>query len=215
MTQIIPAILEQNPQELARKVKILSQIPGVTRVHLDFADGDFVPNSTLELGELEPLNPEIFFEAHLMIRSPKDFFDLKLAGVKCVIVHAESYLTTDELRAALQQIIDEGMEPGLSLKLDSSLELAVAVKDLTKHIQLMSIEPGFMGSPFNEKVFDRITELRNKIPDAVIEVDGGVSIKNAARLADSGANLLVSGSGIWNGDPKKNFEILTQEVALY
>lgn len=214
MAQIVPAILEKTPQELAARAADLSQLTGATRLQVDFADGRFVPNELVPIKQVGSLNPLVTWEAHLMCESPKDFLDYQLTGFTTIIVHYEAYPSVKALRAALAEIKTLGLNPGVCLKLATPTQAAADVLDLTDHVQLMAIEPGFQGAPFHPEVLRRIAELRFLLPRGIIEVDGGVSLQTAHSLARAGADLLVAGSAIVRAqDPQAAFDALKQTVS--
>lgn len=213
MAQIVPAILEQTKEDFLDKLTRVSKLPGVERIQVDFGDGKFIPNAMLPVTEIEVLNPAFNFEAHLMIEQPKDFFDYQLSGFKTVLVHYEAFPNEAELKAALAAIRAAGLKPGLCLKAETPVEVAKAFHAEVEQFQLMGVDPGFQGQPFLENTFGRVAELRKLLPNAIIEVDGGVSLNNARQLKESGADLLVAGSALIKApDIQVAYEQLLQEI---
>ena len=213
MTQIVPAILEKTKEGFLDKLTRVSKLPGVERIQVDFGDGKFVPNAMLPVTEIEVLSPAFHFEAHLMVERPTDFFDYQLSGFKTVLVHYEAYESEAELKTALSAIKAAGLRPGLCLKAETPVETAKTFFPEVEQFQLMGITPGFQGQPFLESTFERVAELRRLLPDAIIEVDGGVSLHNARRLKESGADLLIAGSALIKApDIQAAYEQLLQEI---
>lgn len=213
MAQIVPAILEQTKEDFLDKLTRVSKLPGVERIQVDFGDGKFIPNAMLPVTEIEVLNPAFHFEAHLMVEQPKDFFDYQLSGFKTVLVHYEAFPNETELKAALAAIRAAGLKPGLCLKTETPVEVVKAFYNEVEQFQLMGVNPGFQGQPFLESTFGRVAELRRLLPNAIIEVDGGVSRGNARRLKESGADLLVVGSALIRApDIQVTYEQLLQEI---
>ena len=133
-----------------------------------------------------------------------------MAGCQRALIHAES---VEDLAAALREVKSYGMEAGISINPEtkvSDIEGAVAEADV---VQVMGVHPGWMGQPFQEVAVEKVAELREKFPELVIEVDGGVSVGVARRLADAGADRLVSGSAVFNsGAPAKALDALREDV---
>ena len=178
------------------KLARVTKLPGVNRIQVDFGDGVFVPNQMLPVSEIEVLSPAFHFEAHLMMQAPQDFFDYQLSGFKTVIVHFEAFANAAALHQAVSQIKTAGLRPGICLNNETPVEVLEEFYPDVEQFQLMGIVPGFQGQPFFENTFERVAELKKRLPNAIIEVDGGVSLQNAKRLIESGADLLIAGSAL-------------------
>ncbi len=196
MPQIVPSILENTKDKFLDTMSRELKLPGVERLQVDFGDGEFVPNNILPVTEIDPLNPAFQWEAHLMCRQPMEFLDYQICGFKTIIVHYEAYRLPTQLKIALQQIKAQGMEPGICLKIETPVEVLQEFAQDVRHFQLMSINPGFQGTPFLEESYGRIAKLRKICPNAIIEVDGGVNETNIKKVASAGADLLIAGSVI-------------------
>lgn len=195
------------------KLAKITKLPGVSRIQVDFGDGVFVPNAMLPVSEIEILNPAFHFEAHLMVKEPKDFFDYQLSGFKTLLVHYEAFSNPEGLRQAISAIKSAGLKPGICLKNETPVSVLEGFFPEVEQFQLMGIVPGFQGQPFLENTYQRVAELRKRLPNAIIEVDGGVSLENAKRLAQSGADLLIAGSALLKApDISIAYEQLTQEI---
>lgn len=210
LVEIIPAILAKDEKELRRKVESVDGLCDL--VQIDVIDGEFVDNvSWADPVRFEKMPLPVAFEVHLMVRDPLARLDAwSLAGCERVLIHAE---TVEDLTAALREAKSYGMEAGISISPETSvaqIEEAVAEADV---VQVMGVHPGWMAQPFEESTIDKVKELRKKFPDLIIEVDGGVSVGVARRLADAGANRLVSGSAVFNsGAPAKSLDALRADV---
>lgn len=236
MTEIIPAILPENIGDLREKLSLVSGIVPLTQI--DVVDGKFAPTKTWPyrkgvdetflriVGQEEgfPFWDKIDFEADLMVKHPENIVeDWISAGAKRIIIHIES--TPDPL-SLFQKIKEEygqtsessyGIEIGVALNVETPneevYELLGEVDDkgasAIDFVQFMGIENiGYQGEPFDERVFDKIRDLREKFPDTIISVDGGVSLENAVELIKAGANRLVSGSAIFeSGDIAGTIEV--------
>ena len=236
MTEIIPAILPEDIDDLREKLSLISGI--IPLAQIDVCDGKFAPTKTWPykkgvdetflriVGQEEgfPFWDSVDFEADLMVKHPENIVDDWIsAGAKRVIIHIES--TPDPL-SLFQKIkleygaSDEssyGVETGVALNIETPneevYELLSEVDDEGKQaidfVQFMGIENiGYQGEPFDERVFEKIRELRERFPDIIISVDGGVSLENASELIEAGANRLVSGSAIFeSGDIAGTIEV--------
>jgi len=165
--QIIPAVLERNSEEFIKKISFLPSEANL--IHID----------VLETDVWEPIERD--FEAHLMVADPMSIFEKwKARGAKRIIVHK----------------YDEGMkdvEVGLGLEMHVPITEEVEKADF---VHLMSIaEIGEQGHPLDERIFDRIREVKERFPDKLISVDGGINVSNYERLIAAGADRLVVGSG--------------------
>ena len=236
MTEIIPAILPEDIDDLREKLSLISGI--IPLAQIDVCDGRFAPTKTWPykkgvdetflriVGQEEgfPFWGSVDFEADLMVKHPENIVDDWIsAGAKRVIIHIES--TPDPL-SLFQKIkleygaSDEssyGVETGVALNIETPneevYELLSEVDDegepAIDSVQFMGIENiGYQGEPFDERVFEKIRELRERFPDIIISVDGGVSLENASELIEAGANRLVSGSAIFeSGDIAGTVEV--------
>lgn len=177
-------------------------------LHLDVMDGNFVPNLTFGPGYIKSLKAHtaIPLDIHLMIERPElsveSYLDL---SPWCVTIHYESTRFPARL---LQVIRRSGVRAGLSVNPATPLE---AIFDLCSECDLvliMSVDPGFYGQPFMPIALDRIGRLRehlDRLPGGaatLIQVDGGISLKNIASVAAAGARIIVAGNAVFGaGDP--------------
>jgi ribulose-phosphate 3-epimerase len=212
MVEIIPAILAKDEKELRRKVESVTDL--CDTIQLDVMDGKFVDNVTWNEPErLIKMPLPINFEVHLMVQDPLERFDAwSLAGCSRVLIHAE---TVEDLSEALRQAKSYGMEAGISINPEtpiSAIEKAIPDADV---VQVMGVHPGKMGQAFQDMALEKVRELREKFPELMIEVDGGVTVGIARKLAEAGADRLVSGSAVFNsGAPAKSLDALRADVDL-
>jgi len=204
MIQVIPTIIAKDFQELQEKIKKIELY--VEWAQLDIMDGDFVNNSTwphAERGKTNPvdlkeLETNLNLEAHLMINNLEEVLDDWISsGVKRIIFHYEA---TDKHEEIIEKIKESGLEVGLAINPETSLE---KIDDFIKKLDLvliMTVIPGFGGQEFLEETLDKIKELRGDYKDVNIEVDGGINLESASKVIQAGANLLASGSVIFKSN---------------
>jgi ribulose-phosphate 3-epimerase len=170
-------------------------------------DGSFVPNISYGLPIIEQIKTATtkVLDVHLMIVSPEKYIaDFKKAGADILTVHYEA---CPHLHSTLQQIKAHGMKAGVAINPHTSVEL---LKEVIKDIDLvcvMSVNPGFGGQKFIEHTYEKVKALKQIITTAgattLIEIDGGVTENNAAKLVAAGADVLVAGTTVFKAaDPK-------------
>jgi ribulose-phosphate 3-epimerase len=175
--------------------------------HLDVMDGSFVPNISYGLPIIEQIKKTTskVLDVHLMIVRPEKYIaDFKKAGADVLTVHYEA---CPHLHSTLQLIKAQGMKAGVAINPHTSVEL---LKDVIQDIDVvcvMSVNPGFGGQKFIEHTYEKVSALKNMITLAnastLIEIDGGVTEHNAAKLVKAGADVLVAGTTVFKAaDPK-------------
>jgi ribulose-phosphate 3-epimerase len=197
MSTIVPAILEETREGLEDKIFQITRIPGVERIQVDFGDGDFVSHKTLDIAEFEPLNPAFTWEAHLMVRGPQNFLDYQIAGYQTLIIHYEAFAKEELVDEAALEIKKIGMVPAIALNPETPVSVLRYFGDTINQFTLLSVHPGFQGADFLRQTLDRVRELKTLLPNAIIEVDGGIRETNASSLVNAGADLLVVGSRLF------------------
>ncbi len=211
MSIIIPAILESTKEGFEQKLSLISRIPGVERVQVDFGDGEFITTQLLSAADMDVLNPAIIWEAHLMVRNPKDFLDYQLSGFSTIVVHYEAFENLQSLNFTLDEIKKMGFKTGVAINPTTPINILKDVE--ADQYLIMSVVPGKQGQSFITATIARIKELRKLIPNAIIEIDGGVNLSVVKEVSQAGADLIVAGSAIVNeGNPAENYEKLKQLV---
>lgn len=198
---IAPSILSADFARLAEAVERV-EAAGADWIHVDVMDGHFVPNLTVGPPMVAALRKvtNLPLDVHLMMTNPEAFIDEFVeAGAHYLTVHVE---TCPHLHRTLQHIKEQGGKAGVTLNPATSvtaLEEVAAEADL---ILVMSVNPGFGGQAFIRPTLKKITRVRRLMEatgsSAFLEVDGGVNPDNAAEIVNAGADVLVSGSAIFN-----------------
>jgi len=175
MATIVPAILENSKEQFLDKMSRIVKLPGCQRIQVDFGDGIFIPNEILPITEIDTLNPAFHWEAHLMIKEPKEFLDYQICGFQTLLVHYEAFAGIAALKAALAAIRTLGMKRGVVINPATKVGVLKGLAGLADQFLIMGVNPGFQGHAFIEATIGRVKELRRLLPNAIIEVDGGIS----------------------------------------
>lgn len=205
---ISPSILSADFSNLEKEFKIMDE-ENVDFIHLDIMDGNYVPNISFGPGIVKSLRSltNITFDTHLMINNPENYIDeFAKAGSDIITIHSEA---TIHLNRTINLIKSKGLKAGLSLNPHQSVDILDYVVDDLDLVLVMSVNPGFGGQSFIESSYRKINEIRELIEkrnlNTLIEVDGGVKINNAKKILNSGADILVAGSAIFDGkDTREN-----------
>jgi len=212
MPIIAPSLLASNFLRLEDECKMLNE-SDADWYHLDVMDGRFVPNISYGMPIIEQLRKmtKKIFDVHLIIEEPERYAEaFKKAGADRLTVHIEA---CRHLHRNLQQIHSLGMKAGVALNPHSPIELLTDVLQDIDTVLVMSVNPGFGGQEFIQHTCQKIRNLRRMIHDrglpTLIEIDGGVTVENAAMIVKSGADVLVAGSTVFHSkDPKATIHTL-------
>lgn len=212
MPIIAPSLLAADFLHLGDACNMLNESEAAW-FHLDVMDGTFVPNISYGLPIIEQIKKTTskVMDVHLMIVNPEKYIsEFKKAGADILTVHYEA---CPHLHSTLQLIKAQGMKAGVAINPHTSVEL---LKDVIKDIDVvcvMSVNPGFGGQKFIEHTYEKVAALKNIITAAnastLIEIDGGVTENNAAKLVKAGADVLVAGTTVFKAaDPKAMIVVL-------
>jgi ribulose-phosphate 3-epimerase len=212
MPIIAPSLLSADFLHLEDACKMLNESQA-DWYHLDVMDGRFVPNISFGMSIIKQLRKASskFFDVHLMIVEPEKYAEeFKDAGADNLTVHLEA---CSHLHRNIQQIKSLGMKAGVAINPSTPVFLLQDIIADIDLVCLMSVNPGFGGQSFIPHSIQKIKELKKLIDQtrssAKIEVDGGVSMQNAAQILSAGADVLVAGSTIFNSvNPKETIEQL-------
>ena len=209
---IAPSVLAADFSNLQRDIEMINESEADC-FHIDIMDGVFVPNISFGMPVLRDIKKHAkkTLDVHLMIVNPDQYIETFASlGADILTVHYEA---CTHMHRTVQAIKATGMKAGIALNPHSSINL---LKDIIRDIDLvclMSVNPGFGGQSFIENTFEKVKELKELIQSSEsscqIEIDGGVTNKNAKKLVEAGANILVAGSYVFkSSNPSKTISKL-------
>lgn len=205
MAIIAPSLLASNFLQLEKECEMLNRSEA-EYFHLDVMDGRFVPNISYGPMIIEFIRKTTnkVCDVHLMIEEPERYAQaFKKAGADILTVHYEACV---HLHRNVQQIKALGMQAGVAINPHTPVEILKDILPDLDMVLLMSVNPGFGGQSFIPNTYNKIKALKQMIsaaaPHVKIEVDGGVTLENAAALVAAGTDVLVAGNTVFSSaDP--------------
>lgn len=201
--KVAPSLLSCDFSQMGNEIVRIDQA-GADMVHLDVMDSHFVPNLTIGPAIVKALRPytKLPFDVHLMITDPLDYIDsFADAGADIITFHLEADSDPDR---TIEKIRERGVKPGVVIKPATPAEAVFPYLDRVYMVLVMTVEPGFGGQSFMADMMPKVKAIREEISrrqlDVLIEVDGGVSAKNIDIVTEAGADVSVSGTGVFKAD---------------
>lgn len=212
MPLIAPSILTANFLRLEDECRMLNESEA-DWFHLDVMDGRFVPNISFGMSIIRQIRRTTakICDVHLMILEPEKYAEeFKDAGADILTIHYEA---CPHLHRNVQQIKSLGIQAGVAVNPHTPVFLLADVLADVDVVLLMSVNPGFGAQKFIPHTLEKIKALRRMIDeqglDVKIEIDGGVTLENAASIVGAGADVLVAGNTVFGADdPKEQISIL-------
>jgi ribulose-phosphate 3-epimerase len=215
-TLIAPSVLAADFANLQRDIEMINNSEA-DWFHIDIMDGVFVPNISFGMPVLEAITKHAkkTIDVHLMIVDPDRYIKTFAAlGANILTVHFEA---CTHLHRTLQAIKAEGMKAGVALNPHTNIALLEDVINDIDLVCLMSVNPGFGGQSFIENTYSKVERLKDLIvrknATTMIEIDGGVTDKNAKQLVQCGADVLVAGSFVFkSSNPQHTISELKKTI---
>ena len=219
MFEIAPSILSADFTRLGEEIRAVEE-GGAKVLHVDVMDGQFVPNITIGLPVVKSIRKatSLTIDTHLMIENPGNYaVQFVEAGADMVSVHVEADV---HLQRTLCAIREAGGQSGIAINPATPLNSLEEALPYTDFILLMSVNPGFGGQKFIETSLDKLRRLRRMIDergfDTRIEIDGGIDADNIAKIVEAGAEIIVSGTGVFGkGDAQRGVEKLIDAATVW
>lgn len=203
--RIAPSVLAADFGRLYEEVAAVAE-GGADWIHIDVMDGHFVPNLTFGAEMIRTVRRacDLPIDVHLMVERPDYYFDEYIsAGADVVTVHAEA---TPHLHRQLERIQALGALAGVAINPGTPLAALDAAWDLANLVLIMSVNPGWAGQDFIAQSFDRLRAASERIQALpserrpLLQIDGGITAANATEVVEAGAQVLVSGSGVFGSE---------------
>lgn len=213
--QLSPSLLSADFYQLDREIDVLEKA-GVTHLHLDVMDGQFVENITFGPALLAKMRPHtsLFFDTHLMVREPSHLFPaFQKAGCDLLTIHWEA---VTHCYQALQEIHRLGMKTGVALNPATPVSVLEEVLPETDLILIMSVNPGFGGQSFFPSMMEKIRKARKCIDesgkDIILEVDGGIHLDNVDAVLEAGCDWIVAGSAVFGAHTGESAKMFLEHI---
>lgn len=215
MNILAPSVLGADFARLGEQIRETKE-GGAAYLHLDVMDGAFVPSISFGMPVISAVRgcSDQVFDVHMMVQEPGRYVEaMKAAGADLICVHQEACTHLDR---TIHQIKEAGLKAGVALNPATPVSVLDCILDLPDMFLLMSVNPGFGGQKFIPYTLEKIRGLREKLNvrglTTDIEVDGGITLNNVREVLDAGANVMVVGSAVFQGDALENTRAFMEKM---
>lgn len=212
LPEIIPAVLTDSEEELIKLTRIANKF--APRIQFDFMDSRFVPSKSVPVESVLSIpGTASSLEAHLMVFNPERYFGvLSEANFEMVIFHVEA---VEDAPGTIDEIRSFGLLPGVAVNPDTSINSIESLYKEVEEILFMTVYPGYYGRPIVWEALDRAREFKERHPEVIIGVDGGVKLDNVEKIVKSGADRICVGSAIFKAhNIEKTYSEFVSRAAL-
>ncbi len=216
MSQIAPSILAADFNRLGGQIHELEE-NDVEILHIDVMDGMFVPSISFGMPVITSIRKEsrLFFDVHLMVQDPIRYIEEFVKdGADSITVHVEA---CEDVRAALGEIKTHGIECGISINPETSVEAVVPYLEMVDMVLVMTVHPGFGGQKLIPETLKKVEYLaglrKERNLHYNIEIDGGVNRKNLGEIVSLGVDIVVAGTAVFQGDISENMKMVKEVMA--
>ena len=210
-----PSLLAADFTQIGSQLDILID-NNIKYLHYDIMDGMFVPNISFGMPVLSSIKKkyDLFMDAHMMVEDPIRYIEsLKKSGADGATIHIEA---CKDIYKVISLIHEYDMKAGIALNPGTSIDAIDGILHAVDMVLVMSVCPGFGGQSFVPQTYDRIRNIKDKInaigKDISIQVDGGISPSNIYDIYKAGADNIVAGSSIFNGNISDNIKAFNNAI---
>jgi ribulose-phosphate 3-epimerase len=217
MSELVPAILTNDVGDFRKKhADLLALGHHFSKLHVDFIDGEFLPNKTIMPEDLKSFTSPFQLMAHFMAYEPQKYFEAtRKAGFAWALIHFEAFDSVADILSAILLGEEKGLGMGVVINPETPLHKAAKIISKVSLIQLMGIHPGAQGREFMPETLEKISEVKKLTRDIIVSVDGGVKLGIATKCQHAGADLIIIGSAILHSShPKEALEAFKRELEL-
>ena len=218
MMILAPSLLAADFKNLDRELTLIQE-NGAEYLHFDVMDGMFVPSISFGMPVLQSIKPitKIVCDAHLMVQEPIRYVEaFAKAGADLITVHVEA---CEDIHATIAKIKECGCKVGVSICPETPVSAVENLLEKIDMVLIMSVHPGFGGQKFIPESLEKIAAVRAMINEkglnVDVQVDGGIYTHNVEDVVKAGANIIVAGSSVYNGDTAANTKAMMEILNKY
>jgi ribulose-phosphate 3-epimerase len=207
VAKIVPGILTDSEKDYHKRLLAAEHVSDL--IQIDLVDGKFAPSTTVGIDVIKKYYSSSFLEIQLMVVHPENYID-ELAPLEYVSRIIFPFEIQSDINSAIYHIKNHGIQAGLSLNPQTPIAAAIHYFDDIDLLLLVTGKPGFSGQKLGQDTYERIKQAKKISPGLPIEIDIGVNMQNADKLAAAGADFLVASSALYGAD---DFRVAFESLA--